>query len=123
MRHDPRALGRSEIEPAPDLIERAAAADAQAAADRANAAVSSSSQAVNDNAAAVSTLQSTVKDLKGNQESLAVTVSDETAKIKAIFAEVRTLVRDIDTKATAAVSAAKADAAPGRPFRILSLTP
>ena len=38
-------------------------------------------------------------------------VEDETAKIKAIFAEVRTLVRDMDTKATAAVSAAKADAA------------
>ena len=29
---------------------------------------------------------------------------DEAAKIKAIFAEVRTLVRDIDTKATAAAA-------------------
>lgn len=35
---------------------------------------------------------------------------DEVAKIKAIFAEVRTLVRDLDTKATASVAAAKADA-------------
>jgi Skp family chaperone for outer membrane proteins len=59
-----------------------AAAEAQAAADRANAAASSSSQAVSDNTAAVSTLQSTVTDLKGNQASLAATVSDETAKIK-----------------------------------------
>jgi hypothetical protein len=59
-----------------------AAADAQAAADKANAAASASSQAINENAAAVSTLQSTVKDLKGNEESLAVTVSDETSKIK-----------------------------------------
>jgi hypothetical protein len=61
---------------------RQAAADAQAAADRANAAATSSNQAVTDNTSAVSTLQSTVTDLKGNQASLAVTVSDETAKIK-----------------------------------------
>jgi Skp family chaperone for outer membrane proteins len=60
-----------------------AAADAQAAADKANAAASASNQAVSDNAAAVSTLQTTVTDLKGNQASLATTVSDETAKIKA----------------------------------------
>ena len=59
-----------------------AAADAQAAADRANAAASAQQQAVTDNAAAVTTLQSTVTDLKGNQVSLATTVSDETAKIK-----------------------------------------
>ena len=59
-----------------------AAAEAQAAADKAQAAASSSNQAVSDNAAAVSTLQSTVKDIKGNELSLATTVSDETAKIK-----------------------------------------
>ncbi len=59
-----------------------AAAEAQAAADKAQAAASSSNQAVTDNAAAVSTLQSTVNDLKGNEASLATTVSDETAKIK-----------------------------------------
>ena len=59
-----------------------AAADAQAAAEKAQAAASSSSQAVSDNAAAVSTLESTVKDIKGNELSLATTVSDETAKIK-----------------------------------------
>jgi len=59
-----------------------AAADAQAAADKANAAATSQQQAVTDNAAAVTTLQTTVTDLKGNQLSLANTVSDETAKIK-----------------------------------------
>jgi hypothetical protein len=59
-----------------------AAADAQASADRATAAASAQNQAVVDNAAAVNTLQSTVTDLKGNQASLAVTVSDETSKIK-----------------------------------------
>ncbi len=59
-----------------------AAAEAQAAAEKAQAAASSSSQAVSDNAAAVTTLESTVKDLKGNQASLATTVSDETSKIK-----------------------------------------
>src|ERR1700678_77366 len=59
-----------------------AASDAQAAADRANAAASAQNQAVVDNASAVNTLQSTVTDLKGNQASLAATVSDETASIK-----------------------------------------
>jgi hypothetical protein len=59
-----------------------AAANAQAAADKANAAVAAENQAVGDNAAAVSTLNSTVSDLKGNQASLAATVSDETSKIK-----------------------------------------
>jgi hypothetical protein len=59
-----------------------AAANAQAAADRANTAASAQNQAVSDNAAAVTTLQSTVTDLKGNQASLATTVSDETASIK-----------------------------------------
>ena len=59
-----------------------AASDAQASADRANAAASAQNQAVVDNAAAVNTLQSTVTDLKGNQASLATTVSDETASIK-----------------------------------------
>ncbi len=61
---------------------RQAAADAQAAADRANAAAAASSQALTDNTGAVNTLQSTVTDLKGNQASLAATVSDETAKMK-----------------------------------------
>ena len=59
-----------------------AAADAQAAAAKAEAAASAQQQAVTENAAAVTTLQSTVTDLKGNQVSLATTVSDETAKIK-----------------------------------------
>jgi hypothetical protein len=59
-----------------------AAANAQAAADRATAAANASNQAIVDNTGAVNTLQSTVTDLKGNQASLAATVSDETAKIK-----------------------------------------
>ena len=59
-----------------------AAANAQSAADRANAAATAQNQAVVDNATAVNTLQSTVTDLKGNQLSLATTVSDETSKIK-----------------------------------------
>jgi hypothetical protein len=61
---------------------RQAAADAQAAADRATAAANASNQAIVDNTGAVNTLQSTVTDLKGNQASLAATVSDETAKMK-----------------------------------------
>jgi hypothetical protein len=59
-----------------------AAAEAQAAADRAQAAADAGQAAVGQNAAAVSTLQTTVTDLKGNQVSLATTVSDETSKIK-----------------------------------------
>jgi Skp family chaperone for outer membrane proteins len=59
-----------------------AAAEAQAAADKASAAAGAQQQAVTDNASAVTTLQTTVNDLKGNQVSLATTVSDETAKIK-----------------------------------------
>jgi hypothetical protein len=59
-----------------------AAADAQASAAKAEAAASAENQAVVDNTAAVGTLQSTVTDLKGNQASLAATVSDETSKIK-----------------------------------------
>jgi hypothetical protein len=59
-----------------------AAADAQAAAAKAQEATAAQQQAVTANDAAVSTLQSTVTDLKGNQVSLAATVSDETAKIK-----------------------------------------
>jgi hypothetical protein len=59
-----------------------AAADAQASAAKAEAAASAENQAVVDNTTAVTTLQSTVTDLKGNQVSLATTVSDETAKIK-----------------------------------------
>jgi hypothetical protein len=60
-----------------------AAADAQAAADRANAAdAAQNCRRWWKHAAAVNTLQSTVTDLKGNQLSLATTVSDETSKIK-----------------------------------------
>ncbi len=63
-----------------------AAADAQAAAAQAQQTVSAQNQAVTENAAAVATLQSNVTDLKGNQLSLATTVSDETSKIKATMA-------------------------------------
>ncbi len=59
-----------------------AAADAQAAAAKAEAAASSEQQAVTENSTAVTTLQSTVNDLRGNQASLATTISDETTKIK-----------------------------------------
>jgi len=59
-----------------------AASDAQASAAKAEAAASASNQAIVDNTTAVTTLQSTVTDLKGNQASLATTVSDETASIK-----------------------------------------
>jgi len=59
-----------------------AAAEAQASASKAEAAASASNQAIVDNTTAVTTLQSTVTDLKGNQVSLATTVSDETAQIK-----------------------------------------
>jgi len=59
-----------------------AAADAQVSAAKAEAAASAENQAVVDNTAAVGTLQTTVTDLKGNQASLATTVSDETAAIK-----------------------------------------
>jgi hypothetical protein len=63
------------------LAQQAAAA-AQAAADKAQAAATAQQQVTTDNATAVTTLQSTVNDLKGNQASLAATISDETAKIK-----------------------------------------
>jgi hypothetical protein len=68
-----------------------AAADAQASADRANAAATAQQQAVTDNTSAVNKLQSTVSDLRGNQVSLATTVSDETAKIKKDIANPTTL--------------------------------
>jgi len=68
-----------------------AAADAQAAAAKAQQAATSEQQAVTDNAAAVNTLSTTVTDLKANQTSLAVTVSDETAKIKKDIANPSTL--------------------------------
>ncbi|HEY1254628.1 MAG TPA: hypothetical protein VGF01_07605 [Terracidiphilus sp.] len=61
------------------------AAKAQADAAKAQAAVDAQQQAVTDNAASVSTLQSSVTDLKGNQASLATTVSDETSKLKKDF--------------------------------------
>jgi hypothetical protein len=63
--------------------QTAAAAQAQAA--KAQAAAEAQQQTVTDNAAAVSTLQSSVSDLKGNQASLATTVSDETTKVKKDF--------------------------------------
>lgn len=59
-----------------------AAADAQAAAAKAQDAATSQQQAVTENQAAVTTLQSTVTDLKANASSMAVTISDETAKVK-----------------------------------------
>ncbi len=59
-----------------------AASDAQTSAAKAEAAAASENQAVVENSAAVNTLQSTVTDLKGNQVSLATTVSDETSQIK-----------------------------------------
>jgi hypothetical protein len=59
-----------------------AAADAQATAAKAQADASAGGAALSQNAAAVTTLQTSVADLKGNQASLAATVSDETAKIK-----------------------------------------
>jgi Skp family chaperone for outer membrane proteins len=68
-----------------------AAADAQAAAEKAQAAASAQNQAVVDNAAAVTTLQSTVTDLKGNQASLATTVSDETSAMKKAISSPDTL--------------------------------
>jgi hypothetical protein len=58
------------------------AADAQAAAAKAQDAATSQQQAVTENQAAVTTLQSTVTDLKANASSMAITVSDETAKVK-----------------------------------------
>lgn len=67
------------------------AADAQAAAEKANQAAATEQQAVTDNAAAVNTLQGTVTDLKANETSLAVTVSDETAKMKKDLANPATL--------------------------------
>jgi hypothetical protein len=67
-----------------DRLKKAeqAAADAQAAAARAQADASAGNAALTQNSAAVTTLQTTVSDLKGNQASLAATVSDETTKIK-----------------------------------------
>jgi hypothetical protein len=59
-----------------------AAAAAQATAAAAQQAANAQQQAVTENSAAVNTLQSTVTDLKANTTSLAVTVSDETTKIK-----------------------------------------
>jgi len=55
---------------------------AQQTAAAAQAAADAQQQAVTDNSTAVSTLQTSVSDLKGNQASLAATVSDETSKIK-----------------------------------------
>ena len=58
------------------------AAEAKAEAAKAEADATAQQQGIVSNAAAVTTLQTTVTDLKGNQASLATTVSDETAKIK-----------------------------------------
>lgn len=75
---------KSDLAAKDEQLKRAqeAAAAAQASASKAEAAASAQQQAVTDNAAAVTTLQSTVTDLKGNQVSLAASVSDETTKIK-----------------------------------------
>jgi hypothetical protein len=75
---------KSDLASKDEELKRAqqAAADAQASAAKAEAAASAENQAVVENATAVNSLQSTVTDLKGNQLSLATTVSDETAKIK-----------------------------------------
>jgi hypothetical protein len=67
------------------------AADAQAAAARAQEAASSQQQAVTENQTAVNTLQSTVTDLKANASSLAITVSDENAKIRKEMSSPNTL--------------------------------
>ncbi|UWZ83777.1 hypothetical protein [Occallatibacter riparius] len=58
------------------------AADAQAAAAKAQQATSDQEQAASQNTAAVTALQSTVTDLKANASSLAITVSDESSKIR-----------------------------------------
>ena len=58
------------------------AADAQAAAAKAQQATSEQEQAASQNTAAVTALQSTVTDLKANASSLAITVSDESSKIR-----------------------------------------
>jgi len=58
------------------------AAEAKAQAAKAEAEVSAQQQGIVTNATAVTTLQATVTTLKGNQASLATTVSNETAKIK-----------------------------------------
>ena len=68
-----------------------AAADAQAAAARAQQAAEAGQTAVNQNQSAVDTLNSTVKDLKGNQASLATTISDESAAIKKSLANPETI--------------------------------
>jgi Skp family chaperone for outer membrane proteins len=60
---------------------------AQAAAAKAQAAAEAQQQAVTDNTTAVTTLQTSVNDLKGNEVSLATTISDETSKIKKTEAE------------------------------------
>ena len=59
-----------------------AATSAEATAAKAHAEAVAAGSALNENAAAVTTLQTTVSDLKGNETSLASTVSTETAKVK-----------------------------------------
>ncbi|MFY9853901.1 MAG: hypothetical protein WAK26_08510 [Terracidiphilus sp.] len=68
-----------------------AATDAQAAAARAEAAANSEQQAATENTTAVTALQAAVTGLKGDQASLATTVSDETIKIKKEIANPTTL--------------------------------
>ncbi|HEY2861108.1 MAG TPA: hypothetical protein VGJ21_22045 [Terracidiphilus sp.] len=58
------------------------ASDAQAAAAKAEEAASSQQQAMTANQAAVTTLQGTVTDLKANASSMALEISDSSAKIK-----------------------------------------
>jgi hypothetical protein len=75
---------KSELSEKDAQLQRAqqTAADAQAQAAKAEATAAQQQQAATDNATAVNTLQTTVNDLKGNQLSLATTVSDETSKLK-----------------------------------------
>jgi hypothetical protein len=59
-----------------------AAVEAQASAAKAEAAATAQQQTVTENSAAVTTLQTAVTGLKGSQDSLAASVTEETAKIK-----------------------------------------
>ncbi|MGD0294479.1 MAG: hypothetical protein ABSB30_11530 [Terracidiphilus sp.] len=78
---------KSDLAAKDTLLKKAeqAAADARAAAIRAEAAAIAQQREVSDNAAAVTTLQSAVTSLRGNQATLAVTVSDETASLKNVI--------------------------------------
>jgi len=59
-----------------------AAGAAEASAAKAQVAAAAENSALTDNAAAVTTLQTTVSDLRGNETSLASTLTTETANVK-----------------------------------------